>query len=168
MDGKTAKIAEGGVFSALAMLFLAAACILPSGRLTFVALAGVVGAVLLVRCGWQICVMSWMAVSVLSLLLLPSKGCAILYAVFFGPYTLVKNAIERLRRRSAEWIFKYLFCIAETVLLFCFSKDVLGLFPAVIASRLWLFLPVVAIAFLAYDIVFSKLISLLLYRIPRR
>lgn len=164
---KTGKMAAGGVFSALALLFLLAASILPGGHLACAALAGVVGAIVLVCCGWKTSVISWIAVSVLALLLSPSKGCALLYTVFFGPYTLLKNWIERLRKVPAEWTLKYLFCVVVAVLLFLFSKEVLGLFPTVIAGRIWLFLPAVAVAFLAYDIVFSKMIYLIVSRLPR-
>ena len=160
-------LAAGGVLSALALLFLLAASMLPAGRLGCAALAGVVGAVVLVRCGWKTGMMSWIAVSVLSLLLSPSKGSAMLYTIFFGPYTLIKNRIERLNRAPLEWVLKLLFCMAVSVLVFFFSANILGLFPPVIAGKLWLFLPAVAAVFAAYDIVFSKMIALLLARLPK-
>ena len=160
-------LAAGGVLSALALLFLLAASMLPAGRLGCAALAGVVGAVVLVRCGWKTGMMSWIAVSVLSLLLSPNKGSAMLYTIFFGPYTLIKNRIERLNRAPLEWVLKLLFCMAVSVLVFFFSADILGLFPPVIAGKLWLFLPAVAAVFAAYDIVFSKMIALLLARLPK-
>ena len=160
-------LAAGGVLSALALLFLLAASLLPAGRLGCAALAGVVGAVVLVRCGWKTGMMSWIAVSVLSLLLSPNKGSAMLYTIFFGPYTLIKNRIERLNRAPFEWLLKFLFCMAVSVLVFFFSADILGLFPPVIAGKLWLFLPAVAAVFAAYDIVFSKMIAMLLARLPK-
>lgn len=160
-------LAAGGVLSALALLFLLAASLLPVGRLGCAALAGVVGAVVLVRCGWKTGMMSWIAVSVLSLLLSPNKGSAMLYTIFFGPYTLIKNRIERLNRAPLEWVLKFLFCMAVSVLVFFFSADILGLFPPVIAGKLWLFLPAVAAVFAAYDIVFSKMIAMLLARLPK-
>lgn len=157
----------GGVLSALALMFLLAASMLPGGRLACAALAGVVGAVVLVRCGWRAGVISWISVSVLSLLLAPTKGCAILYTIFFGPYTLIKNRIERLGRAPLEWLLKFLFCMAVAVLVFFFSADVLGLFPPVVVGKLWLFLPAVAVVFLAYDVVFSKMITMLIARLPK-
>lgn len=160
-------LAAGGVLSALALLFLLAASLLPVGRLGCAALAGVVGAVVLVRCGWKTGMMSWIAVSVLSLLLSPNKGSAMLYTIFFGPYTLIKNRIERLNRAPFEWLLKFLFCMAVSVPVFFFSADILGLFPPVIAGKLWLFLPAVAAVFAAYDIVFSKMITMLLARLPK-
>lgn len=160
-------LAAGGVLSALALLFLLAASMLPAGRLGCAALAGVVGAVVLIRCGWRTGMMSWIAVSVLALLLSPNKGSAVLYTIFFGPYTLIKNRIERLNCAPAEWLLKLLFCLAVSVLVFFFSADVLGLFPPVIAGKLWLFLPAVTAAFAAYDIVFSKMIAMLLARLPK-
>lgn len=169
MDRKNRNgtLATGGVLSALALMFLLAASMLPGGRLACAALAGVVGAVVLVRCGWRAGIISWISVSVLSLLLTPNKGCAILYTIFFGPYTLIKNRIERLNRAPLEWVLKFLFCLAVAVLVFFFSADVLGLFPPVVAGKLWLFLPAVAVVFLAYDVVFSKMITMLIARLPK-
>lgn len=166
MNAKTKSIAIGGMMTALALILLLVASVAPGGRLVLTALSGVVGAVAIVRCGWGIGVLSWIAVSLLGALLLPTKGCVLLYAVFFGPYTLIKNAIERLQHRYLEWVLKLVFCLVVSVALFYLSSAVLGLFPAVLANHLAFFLPVVAVAFVIYDIVFSKLIYAIISRLP--
>ncbi|MGN1014200.1 MAG: hypothetical protein ACI4PM_02455 [Butyricicoccus sp.] len=167
MHAKTKTAAIGGVMSAAALMFLLIASVVPGGRLVITALAGVVGAVTVARAGMLAGTLSWIAVSVLALLLLPNKGCAILYAAFFGPYTLIKNLVERKCGRTMEWVLKYLFCLGVAAALFWLSAEVLRLLPAVLASHLWLYLPVVAVAFLAYDIIFSKVIYQILHRLPQ-
>lgn len=167
MKKRTDMIAMGGVMSAVALVLLFAASLLPGGRMVILALSSTVGAMVIIRCGLKAGLLSWIAVSVLSLLMLPSKGCAIMYTVFFGPYALVKNLVERWNSAAGRWILKYVFCLVVSVLLFFFSTDVLGLFPPMLAEHIWMFLPVVAIAFLAYDIIFSKMIGYLTMRIPR-
>ena len=167
MHAKTKTVAVGGMMSAAALVLLLIASIAPGGRLVITALAGVVGAVTVARAGMLTGALSWIAVSILALLLIPHKGCAILYAVFFGPYTLLKNQIERKCSRWTEWVWKYLFCLAVAAGLFWLSADVLDLLPAMIAAHVWLYLPAVAVAFLAYDIIFSKVIYQILHRLPQ-
>ncbi len=166
MNEKTKSIAIGGMMTALALVLLLIASLSPGGRLVLTALSGVVGAVVIVRCGLGIGVLSWIAVSLLSLLLLPTKGCAILYAVFFGPYALLKNCMERQGNRILEWILKLAFCVVVAAALFNFSSAVLGLFPTALAEHVEFFLPVVVIGFVIYDIVFSKLLYAILSRLP--
>lgn len=167
MHAKTKTVAIGGMMSAAALMLLLAASVAPGGRLVITALAGVVGAVTVARGGMLAGTLSWIAVSVLALLLLPNKGCAVLYAAFFGPYTLIKNVLERKCSRPMEWVLKYLFCLGVAAALFRLSADVLSLLPPALAAHLWLYLPVVAVAFLAYDIIFSKVIYQILHRLPQ-
>ena len=166
MNAKTKSIAIGGMMTALALVMLLIASVAPGGRLVLTALSGVVGAVVIVRCGLGIGVLSWIAVSLLGLLLLPTKGCVLLYAVFFCPYTVLKNRIERLKNRRLEWMLKLAFCLVVSAVLFYLSSAVLGLFPTVLAQHIEFFLPAVAVVFVVYDIVFSKLIYVILSRLP--
>ncbi len=166
MNAKTKSIAVGGVMTALTLALLLVASISPAGRLGLTALAGVASAVTIARCGLGVGAISWIAASVLGLLLLPMKGCAVLYAAFFGPYTLLKNCIERLHRSAVEWALKAGFCLLIASALFYLSAEVLGLFPGVLVSHLGIFLPVVLAVFVAYDVVFSKLIYVILSRLP--
>lgn len=165
MDKKTRRVATAGVMAALSMVLLFAASVIPSGKLVVTALAGAVGAVTVIKNGIPTGVLNWIAVSLLALLLLPDKGCAILYAVFFGPYTILKSLIERIHVQPVEWMIKYVFCIAMSCLLYFFASDVLNMFPNIFAEHMLLFLTVVAVGFLAYDVIFSKLISELARRL---
>lgn len=166
MNAKTKSIAVGGVMTALTLALLLIASLSPVGRLGLTALAGVVGAVTIARCGLGVGAISWIAASVLGLLLLPMKGCAVLYAAFFGPYALLKNCIERLHHNAVEWALKAGFCLLIASVLFYLSAEVLDLFPDVLVSHLRIFLPVVLAAFVAYDVVFSKLIYVIISRLP--
>ena len=55
--------------------------------------------------GWAFGV--YAAASILALLIIPSKEAAVLYAVFFGYYPILKAVLEKkLRQRVIEWIVK--------------------------------------------------------------
>lgn len=153
------RVALGGVLAALSLLLLYLAAMLPSGRIGMVAVAGLVPAAGVVSGGLAAGFLSYGAAGLLGLLLLPDKGCALLYAVFFGLYPMVKSAIERLRRLPLELLLKLAFFnVVLTALLFGFSALLFPLLPELLQSPLPLYLGGNVI-FLIYDYGFSKLIT---------
>ncbi|MDR1117255.1 MAG: hypothetical protein LBL09_03285 [Oscillospiraceae bacterium] len=105
----------------------------------------------------------YLAASILSLLILPSKSSAILYTAFFGVYPMVKSLIERINKMPLEWVLKLLFFNAVMVgLKLLFS----GLFYDVTGSEaaFYLILAMGNIAFVVYDICFTGLIAQFLQR----
>jgi hypothetical protein len=152
-------VALGGVLAALSLLLLFLACLMPTGRMGMVAVAGLVPAAGVVSGGLAAGFLCYGATGLLGLLLLPDKGCALLYVVFFGLYPMVKSAIERLRRLPLELLLKLLFFNAVlTVLFLGFSALLLPLLPERLQGTLMIYLAGNA-AFLLYDYGFSKLIA---------
>ena len=145
--------------------FLMMGSMMPGMWVAFTAIAGVVAALTVVQGNLAYGLLTVIATALLSALIVPAKEIALLYAAFFGPYTLVKNLIERLHNLPLEWVLKLLFCGIVSALLFLFADSVLAMVPAVLASHIWLFLPAVLFVFAAYDIVFSKLIVYLFQRL---
>ncbi len=162
---KTRRLTFCAIMTALGVLFLMMGSMMPGMRVAFTAIAGVVAALAVVQGNLAYGLLTVVATAILSALIVPAKEIALLYATFFGPYTLVKNLIERLHKLPLEWVLKLLFCGSVAMLLFTFADSVLAMVPAVLASHIWLFLPVVLVVFAAYDIVFSKLIAYLFQRL---
>ncbi len=162
---KTRRLTFCAIMTALGVLFLMMGSMMPGMRVAFTAIAGVVAALAVVQGNLAYGLLTVVATAILSALIVPAKEIALLYATFFGPYTLVKNLIERLHKLPLEWVLKLLFCGIVAMLLFTFADSVLAMVPAVLASHIWLFLPVVLVVFAAYDIVFSKLIAYLFQRL---
>ena len=162
---KTRRLTFCAIMTALGVLFLMMGSMMPGMRVAFTAIAGVVAALAVVQGNLAYGLLTVVATAILSALIVPAKEIALLYATFFGPYTLVKNLIERLHKLPLEWVLKLLFCGIVAMLLFTFADSVLAMVPAVLASHIWLFLPVVLVVFAAYDIVFSKLMAYLFQRL---
>ncbi|MGM9629805.1 hypothetical protein [Butyricicoccus sp.] len=162
---KTRRLTFCAIMTALGVLLLMMGSMMPGMRVAFTAIAGVVAALAVVQGNLAYGLLTVVATAILSALIVPAKEIALLYATFFGPYTLVKNLIERLHKLPLEWVLKLLFCGIVAMLLFTFADSVLAMVPAVLASHIWLFLPVVLVVFAAYDIVFSKLIAYLFQRL---
>lgn len=153
------RTALGGVLAALSLLLLYLATLLPTGRIGMVAVAGLVPAAGVVSGGLAVGFFCYGAAGLLGLLLLPDKGCALLYLVMFGLYPMVKSAVERLHRLPLELLLKLVFFNGVlVVLLFGFSSLLFPFLPAVLQDPLPLFL-VGNVVFLLYDYGFSKLIT---------
>lgn len=153
------RVALGGVLAALSLLLLYLSAMMPSGRIGMVAVAGLVPAAAVVSGGLAAGFLCYGATAVLALLLIPDKGCALLYAIFFGLYPMIKSLIERLRRLPLELILKLAFFnVVLSVLFGGFSALLFPLLPELMQNTLPLFL-LGNVVFLIYDYGFSKLIT---------
>ncbi len=153
------RVALGGVLAALSLLLLYLAAMMPSGRIGMVAIAGLVPAAGVVSGGLATGFLCYAAAGLLGLLLLPDKGCAILYLIFFGLYPMVKSVVERLRKLPLELLLKLAFFnLVLAVLLFGFSAFLFPMLPEFLHSTLLVFV-VGNVVFLIYDYGFSKLIT---------
>ena len=167
-QNKTKVMTFSAMMIALGVVCLMLASMMPGMRISLIAIAGVIAAMSIVQGGLQYGVMTVVATGLLAFLLVPAKEIVLLYAVFFGPYTLIKNLIERIHKLPIEWGLKLIFCAVIAVLLYQFADNILAMVPAMLAQSMWIFLPVIVIAFIAYDIVFSKLIVYVFERIHIR
>ena len=155
------------MLAALQLVLLYLGTIMPSWKLALTALAGIINAAVLIECGVGSSVLSFVAVSALSALILPQKSLALLYIAFFGYYPLLKSAAEHIRNRVFEWtaklaVFNVACAICMAALRFGFITDIS--LPEVALVFLWLGLNVV---FIIYDIGLTRLISLYIQRIHK-
>jgi len=156
---KASRVALGGVLAALSLLLLYLASMMPSGKIGMVAVAGLVPAAAVVSGGVATGFLCYAAAGLLGILLIPDKGCALLYIVFLGLYPVLKSLIERLRKLPLELTLKLiLFNAVMSVLLFGFSELLFPFLPELLHAPLPAYL-VGNVAFLVYDYGFSKLIT---------
>ncbi len=104
---QSAKTALGGISAALMLALMFLLSVFPSATIAAPAVASVVMlfAVLELGRGWSFGV--YAATAILAVLVLPSKEAAVLYAVFFGYYPIVKAILEKKAlRRVLEWMVK--------------------------------------------------------------
>lgn len=153
------KVALGGILAALSLVLLYLAAIMPSGRMAMVAVAGLVPAAGVVSGGLATGFLCYGAAGILGFLLLPDKGCALLYAILFGLYPMVKSLVERIGKILPEILLKLVFFNAVlSLLLFGFSTLLFPFLPELLRRSIWLY-PVGNAVFLIYDFGFSKLIT---------
>ena len=163
------RTALGAVFAALSLVILWLGCLAPSGRLGMAALSGLVPAAAVVSGGMGAGFLCYGACGLLTLLLVPDKGMALLYVLFFGLYPMVKSLAERRKSWAAGLCIKLAFFNLVLAVFLLFLRGMfLALLPGALAEGNWLVWPVGNAVFLAYDYGFSRLISFYMARVQKR
>ncbi len=158
------ELARPALLSALSLALLYLSSLVPGGRLGMVALAGLVPAAAVISGGIRGGLMCYAVAGILGVLVVPDKGCALLYLFFFGLYPVVKSLCERLPR-WAELLAKLIFFNGMlSVFWFLLGELFLPFLPEPLVGTGMVY-AVGNVAFLLYDFGFSKLIALYLHRV---
>lgn len=163
------KTALGGVLTAGSLALIWLASVAPSGRLGLTAAAGLFPVAGVLSGGPGVGYLCWAAAGILSLLLVPDKGTALLYLLFFGLYPVVKSRMEGLHSRWREWGLKLVFFNAVlTLCWFLFRVLLLPDPPQWLTEHLWLLYGGGNLIFVCYDVGLTQLIGLIHSRIGGR
>ena len=142
--------------SGVAVLYISS--VLPWGRLALICASalGVVFVRMSCSCSWALgC---YAVTALLSLLLLPSKAPAILYAAFFGYYPVVKLSAERLGKKTLRWIAKLAVFNAALLALWTLAAAVLSDAAGSLQLPLWVMWVAANAAFVLYDFTIGQMI----------
>lgn len=158
------KMAFSSILMALAIVCLFGASIVPTARISMLALTSVFGAITVAEYGPKYGLIHYLGVSILSLLLIPKKLLVIIYIVFLGYYPVAKMFIERLDRRVAEWVIKIIvFNLFLVIGYIVFKALFLPNMESAVVMLVLKYLPWVILAsevvFVIYDYVLSYIIT---------
>lgn len=165
---RTKRLAVSALLIALGEAILALGALTGVADLSAVALAACfpVYAAIEMKPGYASAV--WFVTAGLGWLILPVKDTALIYTAL-GYYALVKRAAERIPR-VWEWVVKLLWVSASGAAVLLISHYLLT--PGVAwESRVWLILLfgfAALAAFLLYDVLLTRLITIYLYKWRRR
>ncbi|MEG0764905.1 MAG: hypothetical protein RR281_00285 [Pseudoflavonifractor sp.] len=171
---KTNRFSEGagrvalvGVLDALALAVLYLSALSPVGQLGIVALAGLMPVAAVVSGGFPAGVFCYATTGVLALILVPNKGNAALFLLFFGAYPLVKYLNEHIKKRPIEWLCKLAFFNGTlSVAWFALRSVLLAGLPEFFGQA-WILYLVGNLVFIIYDLGLSKLIAFYVTRIDK-
>lgn len=160
---KTRQLTFSAILTALSVVLLFIAGVMPTGRLALVALASLLPAAAVLHCGlgWGAAV--YVLSSILALLLLPAKGSAVLYCLLLGHYGVLKSLIERIGKLPLEWVCKIvLYGALLSLLYFAFQwlltlPDWKFLFPTYLVGGI--------IGYAIFDWLYTRLIAFYQMRI---
>ncbi len=104
---KYAKIAFGGVFTALCVLFLFIGSAVSTLDLTSAALGGLIVVAAVTEIGPRYSFGVYAAASAISLLILPAKLPAVYFALFSGYYPVAKIYLNRIKPRWLSYAARF-------------------------------------------------------------
>ncbi len=116
------KISVCSILLSLLVLIEALGSILPFIRVYSLAVAGVIIYLLAVRYDFLTCLLVYIAAVFLLFIVLPNKQIAILFAMFFGLYSVLKSLLDRIKNIYISYSLRF---IIMNLILF------LGLFAVV-------------------------------------
>jgi len=161
MANNTKKVVLNGIISAIVVLCLFFAAIMPTGKLSFYALSSFFVSVIIIEYGTKSGWFFYILTNLVAFILIPDKIRIIPYTVFFGAYGIIKYYIEKLNNIVLEYIIKYIYfnaCLAAAVILF---KEIIAdnAITADIKFPLWAGIILLEVIFILYDYVYTLFIQ---------
>ncbi len=161
------KTALGGVISALSIVLMFLTGVIATLTYAIPAIVGALLILIVIEISPKFATSVYVAVSILSLLVVADKEAAVMYAMFFGYYPILKGFIEKKLNSVYAWVVKYVvfnvavisaYIVVSKVFMISFDDiDFLGKFA------LPLLLAICNIIFAIYDIALTRLLSSYIY-----
>lgn len=123
---KSVIVAVAGVMTALFVLLLQLGAMIWLLAYLMPLLCGIIMVAVYQSAGGKTAWLIYAAVSVLSLVLLNDKECALLYVLFFGYYPMLREKLEGVRNRACRTVLKLLIFNAGVVAAELLCTYVLG------------------------------------------
>ncbi len=164
----TFRVALGGVTAAVSLILMLVAGMTTSFIYAIPMIAGAFLMMLVVEFGYGFAFVEYIAVALLSLLLLGDKEAAVLYAVFFGYYPIIKAVFEKHLKKMLCRIVKFLaFNLAMLVYYFVMTKLFMLSFDDIASFgkfALPLLLAAGNVLFVMYDVLLTRLVSIYIFK----
>ena len=154
---KTRNISLSAILVALGVVLLYFGSIISVLDLTMVALAAMIIIFTVLELGGFYPYLVYIATSLLTLLLLPDKNCALYYCLFGGIYPMFKSYFERCTK-TISWILKLVFFNAVLTLIIAITLFVIGAEAGDIGFEITVYLAG-NLFFIFYDIALTRLIT---------
>lgn len=171
---KSMSLAFCGLLGALMIVTMLLGNILPLTSVLCPAVAGFFLIPALRECGFSFSMMLFLAVSILSLLLLPDKEAALLFSLLLGLYPLCRPFINRISHAPIRMITKFLFCnlmfaAIYFLLLFVFAPTVFAAeFSSYGMVAIGLLILFGNIGFFLYDLCLGRISFLYEYKLRKQ
>lgn len=169
----SAKTSLGGIITALSLITMLMSAVIPNLEYALPAIAGTMLVLMVIEISkkWALC--AYVAVSILSILILPNKEAAMMYIAFFGHYPIVKPLIEgKVKNSPIAWILKALVFNVSVVLAYMVTVYVFGIPIEDIKEHGMKIVPVLLalgnVMFVLYDICITRLVTLYLVKYQKR
>lgn len=161
----SAKTAIGGIVASLSLVIMLLSAVIPFLEYALPAIAGTLLVVIVIEINkkWALC--AYIAVSILSILILANKEAAMMYIAFFGYYPILKPFFEsKIKNTPICWAAKAVVFNAAVVAAYFIIVYVFGLPIEDIEKHGAKMIPVLLLMgnamFVLYDICITRLVTL--------
>lgn len=170
---KSAKTALGGIITALSVTLMLVSAVIPFLEYALPAIAGAILVIMVIELNkkWAFC--TYVAVSILSILILANKETAMMYIAFFGYYPILKPFFEsKIKNNIICWIVKDIEFNAAVVAAYFIIVKVFGMpLEELTENGLAGLLGILALGnvmFVLYDICITRLVTTYLIKWQKR
>ncbi|MBQ7737161.1 MAG: hypothetical protein IJT62_04935 [Oscillospiraceae bacterium] len=168
MTKNTKALTRSALCAAVCAVLLYLGALLPTMKLALLCVASVAVAFIRMNCGWKWALLCYASASVVSLVLLPQKALAILFAVFFGHYPVWMLSTERISSRIGRYALRLgVFLVLMCALYFLYGAVFGQLLPGFVGTPLILLAAGIA-GFLIYDQALRMMILYYLHHVSGR
>jgi hypothetical protein len=151
------RVSLTAMFASMSLLFLYLAAVLPTGRIAMYFLSSVFVMGLVIEEEMGLAILMYIAVSLMSLLLMPNILRVLPYVFFFGHYGIGKYYIQsRIKDKVAAYIVKLLYYNVALGLVYLLAQQIIYEDVLNTGMAFWLFVVLAEVAFVVYDFVFDK------------
>ena len=127
------------MMAALALLFLYLAAILPTARLSMYGIASLFTIAMCIEQRTLYALLMFVAVSGLSLLILPNIMAALPYILFFGHYGIAKFHIEKIKDKFFAFVLKLVYFNGCLSLNYFLARNImLDTIPDFLKENFWI------------------------------
>ena len=161
------------MLTALGVIFLEIGAIFDVLDISMAVVASLCVVIALIEYGKGAPWMVYFAISILSLILLPNKLPAVFFALFLGFYPILREKIEKRKKRFIRWLLKELIfnvCLA-IMMLACALVDPTFYDFGIPISLAWILAFTVVICeilFILYDIALMRMITFYVIKLRHR
>lgn len=161
---QSSKTALGGIVAALSISIMFMVSVVPFLTYALPAAAAVLLIPVIIEINKKWALGVYFSVSILSLLILPNKEVAVIYAAFFGYYPVLKSFFESRYKKLPEWIFKLLIFNCTIAVSYYLMMRFMGVTIDEMDSFGVYAIPILlglgTISFILYDYALTKIVSL--------
>jgi len=161
------SLALGGILTALTVVSVFFADIMPTNTLSLYALSSFFVSVFLIERGVKAAWTFYFATSLLSFIIVPDKTMVIPFISFFGVYGIIKHYIEKYTKRIIEYTLKYLFFNANVILAYFLMKALFEAQTLFKGAPLWVVFIALQPILLIYDYVYTLFIQYYISKLRR-
>ena len=107
MQKKSAQVALGGIATGMCIALMFATGMIPFSYYALPALAGLVLIAVREENGLSTALIVFVAVSLLSVFVVPIKEAALLFIAFFGYYPILQESFAKIRPGALSWVVRF-------------------------------------------------------------